>query len=279
MDNTQNSCYTKRKPFEELTLADDFLFCKVMQNKRLCKKLLEIILHVKIDKIEYTESQKVLDDVIDEKSVRMDVYVQDNNHTVYDIEMQTSNTKELPKRSRYYHSCIDKSQVSKGEPYNKLRKTYVIFICTFDLFERNLAKYEFDTICKQDKNLTLADDRHTVFVNAQGVTDDQKLKEFLDFLRDGEVSKTPFILDLRKEVNYASKNSKWREEYDMLLAREQLLIEEGRKEGMAQGMAQGMAESAIKFIKNALRTLSPEEVSKTLDVSLEEVLRVASEKK
>lgn len=57
----------------------------------------------------------------------------------------------------------------------------------------------------------------------------------------------------------------------MLLAREQLLIEEGRKEGMA--------ESAIKFIKNALRTLSPEEVSKTLDVSLEEVLRVASEKK
>ena len=64
----------------------------------------------------------------------------------------------------------------------------------------------------------------------------------------------------------------------MLLAREQLLIEEGRKEGMAQGMAQGMAESAIKFIKNALRTLSPEEVSKILDVSLEEVLRVASEK-
>ena len=61
----------------------------------------------------------------------------------------------------------------------------------------------------------------------------------------------------------------------MLLARVQLLIEEGRKEGMAQGMA----ESAIKFIKNALRTLSPEEVSKILDVSLEEVLRVASEKK
>lgn len=65
----------------------------------------------------------------------------------------------------------------------------------------------------------------------------------------------------------------------MLLAREQLLIEEGRKKGLAEGMAQGMAESAIKFIKNALCTLSPEEVSKALDVSLEEVLRIASEKK
>ena len=107
----------------------------------------------------------------------------------------------------------------------------------------------------------------------------QELQDFLDYLRDGEISDSEFIQNLDKAVNYASKSSKWREEYDMLLAREQLLIEEGRKEGMAQGMAQGMAESAIKFIKNALRTLSPEEVSKTLDVSLEEVLRVASEKK
>lgn len=51
MDYTSNSCYTRKKrvPFEKLTLADDFLFCKVMQNKRLCKELLEIILHVKID--------------------------------------------------------------------------------------------------------------------------------------------------------------------------------------------------------------------------------------
>ena len=279
MDNNQNSCYTIRKPFEELTLADDFLFCKVMQDESLCKELLEIILHVKFDKIKYTEPQKVLDDVVDEKSIRMDVYVKDNNHTVYDIEMQTSNTEELPKRSRYYHSCIDKAQLAKGERYNKLRKTYVIFVCTFDLFDRNFAKYEFDTICRQDIGLTLPDDRHTVFLNAQGVTNDQKLKEFLAYLRDGEVSNSEFIQNLDKAVNYASKSSKWREEYDMLLAREQLLIEEGRKKGLAEGMAQGMAESAIKFIKNALRTLSPEEVSKTLDVSLEEVLRIASEKK
>lgn len=279
MDNNQNSCYTIRKPFEELTLADDFLFCKVMQDESLCKELLEIILHVKIDKIKYTEPQKVLDDVVDEKSIRMDVYVKDNNHSVYDIEMQTSNTEELPKRSRYYHSCIDKAQLAKGERYNKLRKTYVIFVCTFDLFDRNFAKYEFDTICRQDIGLTLPDDRHTVFLNAQGVTNDQKLKEFLAYLRDGEVSNSEFIQNLDKAVNYASKSSKWREEYDMLLAREQLLIEEGRKKGLAEGMAQGMAESAIKFIKNALRTLSPEEVSKTLDVSLEEVLRIASEKK
>ena len=289
MDNTQNSCYTRRKPFEELTLADDFLFCKVMQDESLCKELLEIILHVKIDKIEYTDSQKVLDDVIDEKSIRMDVYVKDNKHTVFDIEMQTSNTEELPKRSRYYHSCIDKGQLAKGERYNKLRKTYVIFICTFDLFNRNFAKYEFDTICKQDKGLTLPDDRHTVFVNAQGVTNDQKLKEFLAYLRDGEVSDSEFIQNLDKAVNYASKSSKWREEYDMLLAREQLLIEEGRKEGLAEGLAKGLAKGVEKgraegaekertlLIKHALQDCTPEDVSKLLGIPLHEILKIAHE--
>lgn len=287
MDNNQNSCYTIRKPFEELTLADDFLFCKVMQDESLCKELLEIILHVKIDKIKYTEPQKVLDDVVDEKSIRMDVYVKDNNHTVYDIEMQTSNTEELPKRSRYYHSCIDKAQLAKGERYNKLRKTYVIFVCTFDLFERNFAKYEFDTICKQDTGLALPDDRHTVFLNAQGVTDDQKLQEFLDYLRAGEVSGSEFIQNLDKAVNYASKSSKWREEYDMLLAREQLLIEEGRKKGLAEGMAQGLAKGVEKglaqgaekertlLIKHALQDCAPEDVSKLLGIPLHEILKVA----
>lgn len=53
---------------------------------------------------------------------------------------------------------------------------------------------------------------------------------------------------------------------------------EGFERGRAEGKAEGKAESAIKFIKSALKTLSPEEVSKTLDVSLEEVLRIASKK-
>ena len=110
----------------------------------------------------------------------------------------------------------------------------------------------------------MADDRHTVFVNAQGVTDDQKLKEFLDFLRDGEVSKTPFILDLRKEVNYASKNSKWREEYDMLLAREQLLVEEGRKEGLVQGIEKQKQDTVSFIQKMQEKGLSAEEILASL---------------
>ncbi len=73
--------------YEELTLSNDFIFAKVMQNEDLCKKLLEIVLNIKINKIVYHEEQKVLDDSPDGKAVRLDVYVADDNETVYEIEM------------------------------------------------------------------------------------------------------------------------------------------------------------------------------------------------
>ena len=43
------------KPIEELTITDDFMFGAVMRDPKLCKPLLELILGVKIRKIEYPE--------------------------------------------------------------------------------------------------------------------------------------------------------------------------------------------------------------------------------
>jgi len=38
------------------------------------------------------------------KGVRLDVYAKDKKGNAYDIEMQTTKMRELPLRSRYYHS-------------------------------------------------------------------------------------------------------------------------------------------------------------------------------
>ncbi|MBO5523944.1 MAG: Rpn family recombination-promoting nuclease/putative transposase, partial [Roseburia sp.] len=99
MENTE----TKQTTWEELSISNDFLFGKIMQNPELCRELLQRILpELKIDHIEYPELQKSIKQDIDARSVRLDVYVKDNKNTVYDIEMQVSDTKELPERSRYY---------------------------------------------------------------------------------------------------------------------------------------------------------------------------------
>ena len=65
------------KKWEELTIQDDFLFKKVMKNRRICTKMLEKILHIKIGKITYHEEEKSIDMRLESKGVRHDVYVQD----------------------------------------------------------------------------------------------------------------------------------------------------------------------------------------------------------
>ncbi len=119
-------------------------------NKKLCQKLLEVILNVKISKIEYVKEQVSLTGKPDSKSVRLDVYVSDDAGTVYDVEMQTGNTRNLPKRSRYYQSIIDINLLMKGSGYQSLRKSYVIFICTFDPFGAGRHIFRFENRCLED---------------------------------------------------------------------------------------------------------------------------------
>ena len=50
---------------------------------------------------------------------------------MYDKKILKDN---LPKRMRYYQGMIDLNILEKGENYKNLKKSFVIFICTFDLF-------------------------------------------------------------------------------------------------------------------------------------------------
>ncbi|QSH92344.1 hypothetical protein C5N99_11635 [Treponema medium] len=76
-----------QKPFEELTISDDFMFCKVMEYESICKEFLEMLFSTKIDKITYLASQNTVTTNSGAKTVRLDVLVKDKIGTSYDIEM------------------------------------------------------------------------------------------------------------------------------------------------------------------------------------------------
>lgn len=81
-----------------------------------------------------------------------EIRLTENNEqgTLYDIEMQTTDyatPDELPKRTRYYQAMMDMDVLNKGELYTKLRRTYIIFICTFDPFDRGRSLYTFRETC------------------------------------------------------------------------------------------------------------------------------------
>ena len=81
------------KSFDDLTIADDFMFCKVMQDEDICKEFLEMVLSDKIGKIIYLSPQNSITAGIEAKSVRLDVFVKDEAGKSYDIEMAFSDRR------------------------------------------------------------------------------------------------------------------------------------------------------------------------------------------
>lgn len=232
--------------WEELSISNDFMFGKVMQDPELCRELLQRILpDLDIDHIEYPELQKGIKPDADAKSVRLDVYVRDGKGTVYDIEMQVVSAKELPKRTRYYQSMIDLQMIDKGQSYKKLNPSYVIFICQFDLFHMGRHIYTFENICREDKNISLGDGAVKIFLNADGKMDDvsRELKAFLDYVA-GKKSEDAFVNKLEEAVKAAKKNREWRREYMTLLMRDQENIEKGIEKGI-RGMVSALKELNI----------------------------------
>ena len=263
----------KLKTLDEVGLSNDFMFGKVMQNKYLCKKLLQLIFpEINIEHIEYPELQKSIKPDGDAHGIRLDVYVKDDKNSVYDIEMQAVDTKELPKRSRYYQGVIDLQLIDAGQSYSKLGHNYVIFICLEDIFGKGRHQYRFENFCTDDKKLALGDETVKIFLNADGTMDDvsDDMKKFLEYI-GGKMSDNLYVQELEAAVVEARKNKEWRHEFMTLEMRDRENLERGRSEGRIAGHE----EARNEMIRNALnKGTSVDTLVELFGFSPEEILAV-----
>lgn len=135
------------KKLKELTIKDNFMFGAVMSDPENCRELLEMVLGISISRIEVSKEKSIAYHP-EYKGVRLDVYAKDNENTCYNVEMQASRKPVLGKRSRYYQSQMDMELLQNGKGYEELPSNYVLFICDFDPFGKNLYRYTFDMNCK-----------------------------------------------------------------------------------------------------------------------------------
>ena len=237
--------------WESLTLSNDFMFSKVMRDKEICRETLEILLDKKIGEITYIDNQKTIDINYDAKSVRLDVYVEEENR-IYNIEMQVVNKKDLAKRSRYYQGMIDLNAIEKGEIYRDLKESIVIFICKFDPFGKGLSKYTFENICNENKELYLKDGTSKVFFNTKDYYKERSedAKSFLEYIEKETTSENNFVKKLEQKIKNIKENKVWRAEFMTLLMREQEIardnFEKGMAEGVIKGREEGIAEGVIR---------------------------------
>ena len=63
------------------------MFGIIMRNPKYCKTFLETVLGVKINRIEYPQAQKTIDISLSSKSVRLDIFIEDDRNTIYNVEI------------------------------------------------------------------------------------------------------------------------------------------------------------------------------------------------
>ncbi|MCQ2092419.1 MAG: hypothetical protein MJY85_07035 [Fibrobacter sp.] len=103
--------------------------------------------------------------------------------------MQIVDTKELPKRARYYQSVRDTNDLRKGAMYKSLKDQYVLFICPDDIFGAKLPIYSFQNYATENKNISLND------------------RSFKNFYIFNEYNKLPDAHPLKPYLKYFATNT------------------------------------------------------------------------
>lgn len=263
------------KPFNQLTLMDDFLFSMAAEDTMFCKCMLQAILGKRIVSLKRRQPQKEIKNQPGLRGIRVDLLVEDDEGRIYNVEVQIREMKNLPKRSRFYQGLIDQSLLISGEKdFDRLNDTYLIMICSFDPFGADRYCYTFENLCEEDPEIHLNDGAKRIFLNTRGTNSDEVSPELIAFLEyvedcDGLRAKQSKSENLAYIQDYIGKLKASKEigvAYMQSWEKERMLREEGREEGRAEGREAGERLMLITQVcKKIKKGQSSEEIANALE--------------
>ncbi len=242
------------RPF--LPFKNNLVFRRVMRDPDTAKGFLEVVLGLRIDRVEYVNTEQVLDLGLDAKSVRLDLYVKDTGR-VFNVEMQAQDYADLGKRMAYYQASISFDAIERGSKGFSLPESFVIFLCADDPFGKGEPVYDFEMTCRRAESLVLDTGFHWLALNAEryGEASDERLRNLLRYVRTQEVTKgDPLIERIDSRVRDINRDKEWVAmaahlptiEEDAIWRGEQIGIRRGMEKGMQQGLEQGLEQGMEK---------------------------------
>ena len=238
--------------FNNLTIQSDFIFKKVMSRKRICMHLLEELLQIKIADISYFEAEKSLEPDYASRGIRLDIIVADDKNTHYNLEIQVKNPVsrtgkfQLPKCTRYYQAMLDTDMLQKGQDYDELSPTYIIFFCLFDFFEDSQRIYTFKRRCLENMEIELADEAAIMFLNTLGTKGDVSpdIQSLFDYINNNTVTSN-FTREVADTITEIKNDKKVRDSYMTY----EMRMKDIREESLAEGETKGEAKEKLRVAK------------------------------
>ena len=253
---------------EYFDFTNDLIFRWVMEREENCLAILRAILpELKITAVKRRENEHPVNYLAfdDERGVRFDAIIEDDQERFYDVEMQVANQPGLGKRVRYYQAQIDQETLKKGEDYDDLRESYVIFFCAFDPCGQDRRLYQFHYYEDTDRQLRLPTNSHVILINALGTKGQitPALAAVLDVMNRRRDNANPLAVRLVKEIDDYNRDKKRRRalmNLKMRLKDEWRLglsegLDQGRAEGKVEGRAEGKAEGRDEMTLGLIHAL------------------------
>ena len=234
---------------EYFDFTNDLIFRWVMEREENCLAILRAILpELKITAVKRRENEHPVNYLAfdDERGVRFDAIIEDDQERFYDVEMQVANQPGLGKRVRYYQAQIDQETLKKGEDYDDLRESYVIFFCAFDPCGQDRRLYQFHYYEDTDWQLRLPTNSHVILINTLGTKGQitPALAAVLDVMNRRRDNQNPLAVSLVKEIDGYNRDKKRRRALMNLKMR----LKDERRLGLSEGRAEGRDEMALGLI-------------------------------
>lgn len=254
----------------QLRLIDDDFFSKCFDNDTAC---VQLVLQIVLDKPDLNvvdvRTQVFVENLLN-RSVRLNVLATDSEGRKFNIEIQRSDKGAGRKRARYNSSMMDVNLLEKGNDFEALPETYVIFITENDVIGLGEAIYEIER-CFVKSGKRFGDGSHILYVNGSYRDDSPVGKLMHDFSCTDPSDMCYNVLADRARFFKESK-----EGIAVMCKVLDDMRRQSYQEGMAEGKNKNRKETALNLLK--LGTISLDDISFATGLSLDEVKKLNEDK-
>ena len=241
---------------EFVAFSNARMFNYVVSKEDVCQKLVERILGIEVDRIEFEAEEHSIQPGLQGHGVRLDVYARGGGKS-FDVEMQAQTEFYIGCRLRYYQSVIDYDLLRKGMEYGDLPFSYIIFLCVNDPLGSGLPVYTVAPQCEEMPECHLEMRCKWLVLNgsAWAQEEDEGLRAHLKYIESGKVTEGD---ELDKQIDrlVLEANNDERVKGEMISVstveenaerRVRMAKKFYREEGLEEGRAEGRAQETARI--------------------------------
>lgn len=164
-------------------LDDDFMTMVFDKNIEATELLLKVILERNdIKVIEVIAQREYKNPVTGGRSITLDIYAEDSEEKVYDIEVQRADVGADVHRARFHSSMLDSKMLKEKQKFKQIHDSYVIFITENDVMDMGFPLYHVErTIAETGKCFN--DGSHIIYVNGSYKNDEDPVGKLMHDFR------------------------------------------------------------------------------------------------